>query len=420
MSRSFAIIRRLCGVLVLALTVPAAAADTGDPAAIARQGQQILSDPGAVLGRFGGPLPAAPDTRALEGLEALLGRSQDIGRQALTPGVDLLRPGAPVPGGQQGPAAADTPPQAPVIWVFVSEAMGEEPLRAAMEMASLNTDMALVFRGIRPDENLVDAIRRIHAMAGRFDPVPNVTIDPTAFERFGATAAPEMVMVEGERVVVRARGIFNPGVLRERLADGRRGDLGDLGPVTAFAEQDLIQVMQARAGALDMDAMKEQALGRFWKKVPFQVLPAVTKPRVRRLDPSVRITQDMRTADGTLIHRAGTVINPLDIRPFDRRLIFFNASDKRQVATAARLLRESRAARTVLIATELDRTLGWEALRDIQNGFQAPVFLLQPDLRDRFRIEAVPTLVEAVGREFLIVELEPDGAAATGAGAPAP
>ena len=86
----------------------------------------------------------------------------------------------------------------------------------------------------------------------------------------------------------------------------------------------------------------------------------------------------------------------------------FDASDERQVATAKRLGREAGERRVVYLATRLDRAAGWAGLGSVEDALDAPVYLLTPDLRERFALERVPAFVEARGRVFVVAEVPPE------------
>jgi conjugal transfer pilus assembly protein TraW len=118
----------------------------------------------------------------------------------------------------------------------------------------------------------------------------------------------------------------------------------------------------------------------------------------------------VHTADGTLLVRAGETVNPLDRLPFTQRLVVFDASDERQVATVRRLGREAGDLRVTYLATRLERRLGWEGPTAVEDALDSPVYLLTPDVRARFALERIPAFVEARGHVFLVAEVPPEAA----------
>jgi len=189
---------------------------------------------------------------------------------------------------------------------------------------------------------------------------------------------------------------------------GERGDLGVRGPVKAVTEPDLIAELQRRLAVLDLEKLREHALERYWQRVAFEDLPVAAEPRTREIDPTITAPRDVHTADGTLLVRAGETLNPLDRLPFTQRLVVFDASDERQMATAKRLGREAGELRVTYLATRLERRLGWQGLTSVEDTLDSPVYLLTPDVRARFALERVPAFVEARGNHFLVAEVPPE------------
>jgi conjugal transfer pilus assembly protein TraW len=60
------------------------------------------------------------------------------------------------------------------------------------------------------------------------------------------------------------------------------------------------------------------------------------------------------------------------------------------------------------LATQLERSRGWEGLASVEDALDAPVYLLTPDVRQRFALERVPVFVEARGRVFIVAEVPPE------------
>nr|MBG9386379.1 conjugal transfer protein TraW [Klebsiella pneumoniae] len=99
--------------------------------------------------------------------------------------------------------------------------------------------------------------------------------------------------------------------LAREVDNGEKGDLGVKGPVEKISEPDLIDVAKKRLANIDWEEKKKQAIERFWTKQNFNELPRAPKSRTREIDPSVMITSDISTPDGTVFAHAGDVINPL-------------------------------------------------------------------------------------------------------------
>jgi conjugal transfer pilus assembly protein TraW len=188
---------------------------------------------------------------------------------------------------------------------------------------------------------------------------------------------------------------------------GARGDLGVVGPTVTATEPNLIEVMKQRLASLDLTASQRRAAERYWGRLQYLELPQATEPRSRRFDPSVLVSADIKDARGNVIAPAGSRVNPLDLMPFHERVLVFDAARPEQVALARALAARYRDRRLVLIASRLDRTAGWDGFKQLQDGFRAPVYLLNEPIRARFHIERVPALVDAEGRDIVVREIPP-------------
>jgi conjugal transfer pilus assembly protein TraW len=196
--------------------------------------------------------------------------------------------------------------------------------------------------------------------------------------------------------------------LAPRGGDGQRLERGALPeapqrPVAQFRE------IQRRLAALDLQELRDRALGRFWQRAALETLPVATARRERTVDPTLVAAAAVHAPDGTVLVPAGATTNPLDHLPFTRRLVVFDASDPRQVTLARSLGRAGDGQRVVYLATRSERASAWDGWTAVEDALDAPVYLLTPDVRARFAIERVPSLVEARDRVFVITELPPPG-----------
>jgi conjugal transfer pilus assembly protein TraW len=319
---------------------------------------------------------------------------------------DQGQPCGPPPTAGSPAASAATGPDI-VYTVFVSRSLGAEALRAVFQ-AARGPDVRIVFRGVKPDEPMTEAIRAIQSLLNDLDPLPNVALDPTPFRDAGITAVPVVVARGAAGELARVSGLSAPDWLRAKVRAGTRGDLGVRGPVVAIGEPDLIEELQRRLAALDPNKMREGAIGRYWQRAAFETLPPVTEARERMIDPTVTASADLVLPDGTPMIHAGDTVNPLEHLPFTQRLVIFDASDPRQVETARRLGQTAGARRPLYLATALERARGWEGLRTVEDRLDEPVYLLTPDVRTRFALERVPSMVETRGRVFAVTEVPVD------------
>ena len=191
---------------------------------------------------------------------------------------------------------------------------------------------------------------------------------------------------------------------------GAAKDLGVRGTVWPVAEPDLLMEIEARLEAMeasgDLARIRREALRGARERIekPGRVegiVPAVSH-RTRLFDPSVTVERDVRTHDGTLIAARGTRINPLDVHPLTRDLLFIDGARPVEVTWA---LRHHRPARIVLLAgrpLDLMRAHGRRFFFD-QGG----------RLSKRFGLRSTPSLVAAEGSVLRITEVPLDDEADT-------
>ncbi len=63
--------------------------------------------------------------------------------------------------------------------------------------------------------------------------------------------------------------------------------------------------------------------------------------------------------------------------------------------------------RLTLIATQFDREKGWDAYTKLTDTVAASVYLLTPDLVERFALTVTPSVITAHDKRFVIEEIVP-------------
>jgi conjugal transfer pilus assembly protein TraW len=295
------------------------------------------------------------------------------------------------------------------ITVLVSRSLGDAQLKDIFALAAGRPDVRVAFRGVAQDESLKDFVRRVHALLAGLEPPPELVIDPRPFRDAGADIVPLLIATGPAGEVARVAGLADPDWLRARIVEGARGDLGVRAPVRAVTEPDMIEEIHRRLAALDLKELRDRALGRFWQRAALETLPVATERRERTVDPTLVAAAAVHGPDGTVLVPAGATTNPLDHLPFTRRLVMFDASDPRQVTLARSLGRAGDGRRVVYLATRSEGASAWDGWTAVEDALDAPVYLLTPDVRARFAIERVPSLVEARDRVFVVTELPPPG-----------
>jgi len=296
------------------------------------------------------------------------------------------------------------PKDKPVRVMFLSFSLGNSAIKGIFQEASGQDDVLLVFRGPKPGQKLPGFFAELKALLKDIDPLPNIVIDPTRFQNWKVTTVPEIVVEAQGRVLIRVKGVTSLDWLKSRQNAGRQGDLGRFGEVYDIAEINLLEAIKSRLATLDGPRLKQQAIARFWQKRPFEALPESREDRDRTIDLTVTAPRDLIAPNGNLIIRAGHTVNPLDQMAFGLCLIVFDATQKAQLDAVKQLPCRDKNARVLYLATQLSREEGWEGLKNLETTLDAPVYLLTPDVRQRFQLQHVPAVVEQAGNRIVVRE----------------
>jgi conjugal transfer pilus assembly protein TraW len=123
------------------------------------------------------------------------------------------------------------------------------------------------------------------------------------------------------------------------------------------------------------------------------------------VDPTFTVSRDIRNTQGHLIAIAGQRVNPLGTFPFGQKLIVFNGTRPEELAVVERELKAESSKRVTLIVSEMDRASGWRGFQNLQQQLGSRLFLLTPDLKKRFKLEATPSVIEAKDQQFRVREI---------------
>jgi conjugal transfer pilus assembly protein TraW len=299
-------------------------------------------------------------------------------------------------------AATSPGPAGDRILLFVT--LGEKPAenleanrRLFKDIREISPEAIVVLRGLpQGARSLGDLFKYMHQLIGKDG--PQVMLNPPLFQKYDVTVSPTLVYERDGVEVARCRGLINADWLRERVKrDKATGDLGKWGETVAIAERDLIEEMKSRLAGIDWQAKKDLAVARYWNKQPFIELPKARLERVFYLDAAYQVKEDFILPDGKVVARAGQKIDLFKIISPTFMLVVFDASDPRQLAWAVKIGKEyagQHSVRVKYITTTMpDREHGWESLKRLYAALDAQVFLLNEPVRDRFKLEHVPSLV---------------------------
>lgn len=292
----------------------------------------------------------------------------------------------------------------PLKVVFVSFSLGDTALKGLFEEASGQDDALLVFRGAKPGQKLPALFADLKRLLKDIDPVPNIVIDPTRFQKWAVSSVPAMVIESDDKALLRVTGVSSLTWLNDKFKAGASGDLGRLGDVYDIAEIDLLEEIKRRMAAIDWRQKQQQAIARFWEQQKFEVLPVALEDRERVIDMAVTAPRDLKAPNGQLIIRAGQTVNPLDKMAFGLCLVVFDATETSQVQWVHQSSCQDKKARVMYLTTSVSRQDGWDGLKSLETSLNSSVYLLTPDVRSRFQLQHVPSLVEQTGNRLVVRE----------------
>lgn len=179
-------------------------------------------------------------------------------------------------------------------------------------------------------------------------------------------------------------------------------DLGVIGKTYPIIERDIIDVMKERlkkkVDSGELDAIHKGLVDRskdYVRRPPGVALPRAQEYRGIEISPMYTLDKDITDADGKVIFKAGTKVNPLKIYPLTKTLCFIDGDDPAQVSWLETYCAHDSDNKLILVNGDLltiTKKLGMRLYYD-QYG----------RLVDRFGIKAVPAVIRQSG-EVLYVE----------------
>ncbi len=183
-------------------------------------------------------------------------------------------------------------------------------------------------------------------------------------------------------------------------------DLGTLGPTYGIAEPHLLDFIgqrlrdKERSGELQrlMQEAQSRGIDAVRQPRPVDGLRATQIARSFHVDPSFTLDRNITDGQGRLLYAAGTRRNPLDVVSLSRRLLFFDARDRRQLARARELIARYEG--------QVKPILTGGSYLELMQAWRVPVYYdQQGTLTRRLGIEQVPALVSQDGPRLRIDEL---------------
>jgi len=176
--------------------------------------------------------------------------------------------------------------------------------------------------------------------------------------------------------------------------------LGAFGTVYGIAERDALQEIEEKAKRVDwgkyFDKKKWEKKIRGYRPQNIRSLPAATKDRVRRVDPTYTLPFDIPDGKGGILYPAGYTFNPLDYIFLSRVLVVIDGGRREQV-TWLKSLGYFRDMKTMVLLTGGN-------YYDLSKELRVPVYYLDDILAERLGIERVPSVAVQKGNRMEVSE----------------
>jgi len=180
--------------------------------------------------------------------------------------------------------------------------------------------------------------------------------------------------------------------------------LGIHGNVYEIQEEDAVDYLKGKIAGWQKDGTikrkQEEAKMRVEQSIrfpkPIEGISTATKNRIFMWDPTFVLEKNITDGKGNVLFPAGTTINPLMYGGLDKRLIFLDARDDRQVEYAIKANEKYPNDKIILTGgswVELSKKLNKQVFYD-QSGY----------LTRRFGIRRVPAIVSQDGLKLKIEE----------------
>ena len=198
------------------------------------------------------------------------------------------------------------------------------------------------------------------------------------------------------------------GLMAAQYTEAYAKDLGIVGQTFEIMEVDMLEYIKTRLGEMEQEGVLAQKqaemkdrLGEYVNTpTPVEGIISTTNPKAWIFDPSYILQEDIKDQDGDIIHKKGTVVNPLDTVALPVNLLFIDGDSKEQVNWALNYSK-SDICKIILVKGQPMELMKKHKLRVYfdQKGI----------LIGRFGITQTPALVKQKGNKLLIEEIKLGG-----------
>jgi len=291
--------------------------------------------------------------------------------------------------------------------ILISMSMPEKLILSAMRVSE-NKGVPIYLNGmVKGTKNITESQKVIITLAQEAGLKPKIALNPLAFREYDISAVP-VVIIQKEGQVAIKYGMLNVDYVYEeaitKFSESKEEviHLATSGKLYKIEEKDLIEEIKDRFNQKNWANKKDEAIARFWKHTKLNSLPNATEDAAWYIDPTVRVTKDIRNANGDIIAKAGEVKNPL--KEFSMKMTYFiiNPTEEKQVQWVKDKL-STITGQFQLMITHIDRNKGWEHFSQLRKSLDVPIFVMPKEVPERFGVKAVPTMVKTTTDGYLKV-----------------
>lgn len=292
------------------------------------------------------------------------------------------------------------------ITIFASFSLPDNVLEDLLKTAN-DKKARVVFNGLKKGTTRITetqaAINQVLVKAKVESPL--VTIDPDSFSQYQINQVPTIISREENRFA-KMVGSFNVDYFKQEIKNKPGQDLFPVaGPTYPVEEKSIIKELEERSQQYDWEGAKKRAIADTWKNQWMINLPPAPEHKEWLIDPTVRVTQDVKDKQGRVIATAGELINPLSRFPQNLTLIIFDPQNPGQLEWAEKQYKARLGSGQVMpMFTRIGQENGWDNLNDLREKFNGKVFKVNEQIITRFQIKNTPALVTTEPERFRVTQ----------------
>lgn len=297
------------------------------------------------------------------------------------------------------------------VYMAISLSMPQVELKSALEFMAKN-NVTGVLRGVHPDAPYIDETGRLlHQRVKGIKNTPDVVINSVIFDEADIQKVPVLFSKQDGKVYRAPGSIEIEGFLKS-IQDKKDVDLTVTYSMVEPVEIHFEQYMRDKLKAVDWESKKDGAIARYWKNMEMFNLPATLEDREFLVDLSIVLTQDIiEPSTGKVLKKKGEIVNPTKIKPFGRALVVFDPFSETQLQTAKIEVEKAKSSGLVpvVLLTRVDRKEPSKTMQRVLDELDTTPYILDAQIKKRFKLEKVPSIVTQEGDLMLVREIASNG-----------